>query len=476
MNYKKSKALMAAAAIAATAPLSVLAVIDMDGAATQKLAYNDDLKGDLTDGKVTVSALGGDINVTGSADFSIGLGATRIYRFDLTGATFKAASGTNLILTQEESVVANGAAVAGVGNTAVLQNVAAGTSTAMFLVSADAVGTPNDIDLSDNFVLTLGSLDVDPTATVNIKYTQYADVTNASAQTNALATKNFDMASFVSGSNYADVVEAADVEATVASNFSQFDTGKISNTLDALGFVNTANVLLDAAGAANATIINDGNATTAANSITASQVVTVTGDVSVGTFTSNTNADCATGGAGKIACTKAADNGSCSFTNTATQTPAYICLDLTGATAAGDVLSKGDYSIAFATNSAMDASLGSVVYDTTTVEIPYVTTYSGYNQRIFLDNRGTTAADYTTTFTTEDGVTAAGGTASTGSLAAGKMTTIKATDLVTFTDGSRGTATLEVESETTKLKVVTQIVDLGTGVTDTILLHPSTQQ
>ncbi len=56
------------------------------------------------------------------------------------------------------------------------------------------------------------------------------------------------------------------------------------------------------------------------------------------------------------------------------------------------------------------------------------------------------------------------------------MHTIKATDLVTFTGGTRGTATIEIEAQTGSLKVVTQIVDLGTGMTDTILLHPSTQQ
>ena len=124
----------------------------------------------------------------------------------------------------------------------------------------------------------------------------------------------------------------------------------------------------------------------------------------------------------------------------------------------------------------MDAALGSVIYDTTSVEVPYVTTYEGYNQRIFIDNRGATDAYYSTTYTTENGVTAADGASATGTLAAGEMHTIKATDLVTFTGGTRGTATIEIEAQTGSLKVVTQIVDLGTGMTDTILLHPSTQQ
>jgi hypothetical protein len=464
MKYNKTKTLMAAAAIAATAPMSVLATIDMDSVTALK--YASEIQGTAdADGMIEVTKAGNDINVTGSADFSIAAGGSRYYRFDLTGATFEGVAA----LTQEESVIAD-ADDAGTSNTGVAQNAYDQTNMAIFLVSADAA--TNDIDLSDNFLLTLAKLNLDPSATASIKYAMYADIANASAQTNALASKSANIASFVSGAYYPGVVEAAAVTATVASNFTEF-SGGISATLDSLALLDTSDVILTAAEAANATLTIAGATAAATDLITATQTITVTGDVSKGVFNAYANPDCATGT--PIACTAAADNGSCTIASTATAADQTICLNL-GAIAAGEALAKGDYTIGFSTDTGMDASIGSVSYDTTTVEIPYITTYSGYNQRIFIDNRGTTAAGYTSTFTTENGVTAAGGAAGTGTLAAGEMSVVKASDLVTLTGGTRGTATLEVEVQPAKLKVVTQIVDLGTGMTDTILLYPSTQQ
>jgi hypothetical protein len=466
MKYNKTKALMAAAAIAATAPLSVLAVIDMD-VADNSLKYSSELKGTAdAAGMIEVTKKGTDINVTGSADFSIATGGNATYyRFDLTGATFEGA----ISLAQEESKVADGADN-GSTNAGVLQNVADQGSSAIFTVTTDANTT--DVDLTDNWTLTLAKLDLDPSVTATIKYAMYADLANASNQTNALASKTANVASFVSGANYAGVVEPAAVQSTVASSFQKFGAGKISDTLDALGLLDVDDVVLDADGGGNATLKINGDTSATADYITAAQTITITGDVSVGVFTTNTNPDCASGTA--KACTAAADNGSCTITSTATAVDQTVCLNL-AAIEAGEAVPKGDYTIAFSEESQMDASLGSISYDTTTVEIPYITTYSGYNQRIFLDNRGTTNAGYTSTFTTENGVTAASGSAGTGTLTAGEMSVIKASDLVTLTGGTRGTATLEVEAQAAKLWVTTQIVDLGTGVTDTILLYPPTQ-
>ena len=80
------------------------------------------------------------------------------------------------------------------------------------------------------------------------------------------------------------------------------------------------------------------------------------------------------------------------------------------------------------TDQAAPVSIGSITYDTTTVEAPYITTYEGYNQRIFIDNRGGVAAYYSTTFTTEDGVTATAGTAATGTFPANTISVVKVSD------------------------------------------------
>jgi len=439
--------------------------------ADNSLNYSDELKGVVdANGRIEVTAAGTELNVEGVAGFSVSTGSVeRYYRFDLTGAAFEGAP----VLTQTESVIIGGAD-ATTSNTGALQDGGDDEIFAIYQMTTDA--DTNDIDTTDVWTLTVAKFDLDPTVTATIKYSMYETVSNAATETAPLATKTANVAQFISGAVLANVVEATNVTATVASGFTSFDNtadGDLGDgTLASLGKVDPADVILTAAGAANATLTIAGATSAAADYITAAQTITVTGDVSVGVFTSQTAAAC-TGGT--IACVAATDNGSCTIASTGTAVAQYVCVEL-GAITAGTTLAKGAYTIGFATETGLDGSLGSVVYDTTSVEIPYITTYEGYNQRIFLDNRGTTAAYYSTTFTTEDGVTAVSGASGTGTLAAGEMTTVRASDLVTFTGGTRGTATIEVEAQTTSLKVTTQIVDIGTGMTDTILLHPSTQQ
>ena len=161
----------------------------------------------------------------------------------------------------------------------------------------------------------------------------------------------------------------------------------------------------------------------------------------------------------------------CEITLTLAQSRAdvYFCVTL----AADDVIAKGAYSAAMSVNTDITGAIGSIKYDTTTIEVPYITTYDGYNQRIFIDNRGSTAAYYSTTFTTESGVTAAAGASGTGTLPANTMSVVKVADLVTLTGGTRGSATMEIEAQSSSIFVTSQIVDLGTGVTDTQSLHPA---
>jgi hypothetical protein len=470
MNFKKLQTVTLASVFTAVASMPAMSVINME-IADNSLNYSDELKGTVdANGRIEVTAAGTELNVQGVAGFSVSSGSVeRYYRFDLTGAAFEGAP----VLTQTESVIIGGAD-ATTSNTGALQDGGDDEIFAIYQMTTDA--DTNDIDTTDVWTLTVAKFDLDPTVTATIKYSMYETVSNAATETAPLATKTANVAQFISGAVLANVVEATNVTATVASGFTSFDNtadGDLGDgTLASLGKVDPADVILTAAGAANATLTIAGATSAAADYITAAQTITVTGDVSVGVFTSQTAAAC-TGGT--IACVAATDNGSCTIASTGTAVAQYVCVEL-GAIVAGTTLAKGAYTIGFATETGLDGSLGSVVYDTTSVEIPYITTYEGYNQRIFLDNRGATAAYYSTTFTTEDGVTAVSGASGTGTLAAGEMTTVRASDLVTFTGGTRGTATIEVEAQTTSLKVTTQIVDIGTGMTDTILLHPSTQQ
>ena len=115
--------------------------------------------------------------------------------------------------------------------------------------------------------------------------------------------------------------------------------------------------------------------------------------------------------------------------------------------------------------------LGYIMRDGTTVQIPYLTQFGNYNQRIVIVNRGA-AADYSFSFTgEEDGPTITPGADASGTLAGGATTYISLQygDLVTI-DGSpnRASATLIVESEPHFIDVAVSQTNANGG-TDTVL-------
>ena len=114
-------------------------------------------------------------------------------------------------------------------------------------------------------------------------------------------------------------------------------------------------------------------------------------------------------------------------------------------------------------------SLGSVIRNGTTDNINYLTTFSSYNQRVYITNRALVDATYAFTFQTEDGVTATAGTAATGTSKAGTVLALKASDIVTLTGKTRTAATLSIVGAAAVFDISTQQVNLSNGATDTIV-------
>jgi hypothetical protein len=141
---------------------------------------------------------------------------------------------------------------------------------------------------------------------------------------------------------------------------------------------------------------------------------------------------------------------------------------------------KGNHTIAITfqpldativnTPAAVTGTIGTIAHDGTTVELPYLTTFSDYNQRVVMTNRGTTAATYNVTpFQTEAGVTAAAGTGASGSIPAGGVAVVKTSDIVTLTGGTRAAATLSIIASDANVNVATTQVNLSDGSTDTVI-------
>ena len=88
--------------------------------------------------------------------------------------------------------------------------------------------------------------------------------------------------------------------------------------------------------------------------------------------------------------------------------------------------------------------LAGIRRDGTNYSIPYLTTFSDYNQRFSIVNHGTAAVRYTFSFQSEEGVTTAPGTAASGDLPPGGQIVLKASDIVEITGGTRAAAVLSI--------------------------------
>ena len=157
-------------------------------------------------------------------------------------------------------------------------------------------------------------------------------------------------------------------------------------------------------------------------------------------------------------------------------TPLWLCIEVDGKTA----IPATDAYTAVVDNTAVTnavfpppdttLTLGSIGRDGTTVHIPYLTNSDTYNQRLVLRNRGSSAVGYSMTFHAEDGVTAVGGSDSSGMLQPGvTMLSLRNDDVVTITGGARTAATLNVVATPTSIGVATVLVNRNEGTTDTVV-------
>jgi len=189
------------------------------------------------------------------------------------------------------------------------------------------------------------------------------------------------------------------------------------------------------------------------------QKLTLDGDLTAGSWSMG-NSTCAPSSLIPFVVDEDGMSGSIKQFNPATASTQYICVDTEG-----EKVEKSAYS--FTLESAdLSANVGTVSYNTDSVDVDYLTTLDAYKQRIIFVNSGA-EANYTTTFSAEEGVTSTPGDKAEGVIPANSVLVVKATDLVSFDGGTRGAAMIEIESS--DVNVSTQIIS-DNGSTDTITL------
>ena len=119
-----------------------------------------------------------------------------------------------------------------------------------------------------------------------------------------------------------------------------------------------------------------------------------------------------------------------------------------------------------------ETPIGRIRRDGTRVQIPFLTTYSGYSQRVVIVNRNTRPVSYAFSFNSEDGVTATPGEAAEGTLPAQDRIVLRVADIVTLEGGkTRTAATLDMVAGSGTIDVATTTVNMEDKGTDTVVLE-----
>lgn len=439
-------------AIAAAFSSQAFAVVDLESSTPAKVAFAKEtfLTGDKTTVSsvdyYTVTGAGNILDVTAKMGVGMNNAQKLFVRVDAANALFLTAP--SLATATATSTIAQGGA---------------GSGYVVFEVTASASKPQSDV-----VTITVADLKLKSGfAGTGYTFTVYETLTSAVNSGTSLYSKSLADAVTVKNAlstTFTKVDKVADVSAdflkfTGASTFES--VGKIKYVVDT--------ALKTKAGGAIATLAD---VTTIA---TANDVqVTVAGDLSIGgmyyrAYTSGPTTTGISATTGKVDAVTAA------AVTAGTDYDVFLGVNGTSqvinpTTFSATVKYVGLASAAFPPADAT-GTLGSITKNGTTVQVPYLTTFSDYNQRLVLVNRGSKDATYKVTFTPEAAVTAAAGTAATGTVAAGKTLVLKAVDLVTLTGGTRTAATVNLSAVTGNIDAATTSVNLSDKSTDTVKLQ-----
>ncbi|APD87582.1 hypothetical protein BM527_16605 [Alteromonas sp. Mex14] len=428
-----------AVALAAAFSTSTFAAVNLDVTTSQTVVYASEV---VVAGAATAEATNASnlLDVTTKLGFSIAADTSKYVRFDFTNAAFATGS------TVSFSVAGATVAVSAGG--------AAGDDFVIYEVSADTA----DIGPGALVTLAASAYDISTTAASTVQYRLYETATAAANATDAtLKTASAEFTDLASAST-GEFAVAINNQATVSSEFKEFSSASLGATTATVGYLDTDLLVKTAYDL-------DGTLVTATDLLDDQQDVVFTGDFTFGTWTLEADDNC--NASSPLSIVPTATGGIIEDLDDTALASAdwYVCVD-----SEGDTIEKGTYSVTLADDEISD-NLGVIGYDTTTIEVPYLTTFSEYNQRLYLINNGSSPADYSISFVGESMTTITPLAGAQGTVPAGEMLMLKVTDIVELEGRTRVSATVEVEGIDANIQAATQTVNLADGTTDTVVLN-----
>jgi len=309
-----------------------------------------------------------------------------------------------------------------------------------------------------------------------IRMTVYFDLSSAINQTSPLTDKSATVA--VLAPSLRTVVTPGILTATVRSGFTALaETGY--NTIGTLAIAVGGGSTVMHKSARDGSVVNTlAQVAQVANAqLTSGSVVTFSGNFSVGIFGTNTAATAACTTSPSRLTTMRNDQLLESVSIAAAINTTSLCLAIPPTNR--EEIPSGEYTVAVdyapVTNAAVAPSdlgetpIGVIRRDGTRVQIPYLTTFENYNQRVVLVNRNRNPVSYTFSFVSEDGATTTAGEAAEGSVPGNSTVVLRAKDIVSIANSTRTAATLDVVATDGTVDVATTQVNLDDQGTDTVI-------
>lgn len=460
-----NKKTLSVAIAAATVSMGANAVVDLDATDpdTSKYAQETLSTGATTTGSGSnltgtfYDVIGGGTNLDVETVLGVGVsnGNQIFLRFDLENAVWSANTNPNLNVNNTNL------------NITVAQGGGVGDSFVIFSLTA-----PADLTADALVEFDIDGVAISSSGSGSFSYAAYETLTAAANQGQSLYSNS--VSSYVSTAAGAGATFDANTNtAEVTTDFMEFTAGSISSTEANVG-------QLAYAASMGVLAADDGSAVTIGDvADEAASPVTITGDFTFGSWFLSSNTDCSTSDVDLSTSIEDSEglNAEADLTEFGSNGFTELCVNVDGTM---DVIGEGSYTAAATVAAAsataavapgnISGTVGTINRNGTTVQAPYITTFSDYNQRIILVNRGNTAAPYNTAFTPEEGVTATAGAEASGTLAPNETKVIRAADFVTLEGGTRTAATIVIVAPNANIDAATTQVNLADGGTDTVVL------
>ncbi len=414
-----------------------------------------------------------DLQVNGTVGIRGTTGRQIYIRHDLTNMVFATAASDTGSTTTGTVRIPDANNDGTPGPALVMTRESGGAAGSASVIYSAADGAVIDADAVVSAFFADGELAILPNTRGDIAMSVFLELSDALSGGSSVASKE-KTAATTANSVSTSVTPGAPVTASVASSFTQLTSlGRVApNSPQPLGSVNirvgpTRGIHTDA---------RDGTAVSTLEDVMrpANSEMKFSGDFSVGRFSLSADG-CATSLAGALRMNAANDEATVAPTSWDTGARSLcIMVPNTNTTpiAAGAFMVEADYAplanAAFGPTDLALAQIGRIRRDGTTVQIPYLTTATEYNQRISIVNRLGRSASYNFVITAMDDATVALGDMASGTIPANTTMVVMARDVVTITGGTEASATLNVVATSGQVDVFTTQIN-SRGETDSVV-------